>query len=554
MLLHQAALFLFPLLSQGSGNNGNSGSASGFSATWTGYGGSIFNQRWASQNKDITSANVKTLTTHCNVHYNVGGISATPSISGNIAYYPTWAGALVAFDYTRCKTVWTLNVTKVVEDFAPPSTLQVASSGALASRTSPTVDGDILYFGTLVNALLVAVDKNTGRVLGRTQVNPHELAIVTMAPTVYNGKIFVGSSSTEEGASIQLNHTCCSFIGNVAAYSFDKSRNKFTTLWDIPMIPQHQAEAGWSGVAVWGSNPPIDTVRNQVIFGTGNAYSVPDIITQCQNETANIPAVAQGLVSDPCLPKDILTESVIAIDIDLGIINWVYQLPALDSWVVACGIPGSPSKTKPSNCPERPGPDVDFGMAPVFVPGSENTPYGKDTIVIGQKSGALYTLSAQAGELFWVIMTNPGGLGGGLSWGISVDDSQVYYTAINSNAGPWTIEPSGIKTNSSAYGSASLKDGTFLWGIPVPGGGTSYGPPTAVGDVVLVARTGTNNDSKLVAIQKHTGKILDTWEVNGLFRGGVSVQDNSVLFGTGYGGFAGPLTPGNLTVLTLKGH
>jgi hypothetical protein len=38
---------------------------------------------------------------------------------------------------------------------------------------------------------------------------------------------------------------------------------------------------------------------------------------------------------------------------------------------------------------ETPGPDADFGMAPSFVPGSRSTPYGKDTLVVGQKNGNL---------------------------------------------------------------------------------------------------------------------------------------------------------------------
>ena len=38
--------------------------------------------------------------------------------------------------------------------------------------------------------------------------------------------------------------------------------------------------AGYTGNAVWGSSPAIDTKRNQVYIATGNNYSVPDDVLQ----------------------------------------------------------------------------------------------------------------------------------------------------------------------------------------------------------------------------------------------------------------------------------
>ena len=54
------------------------------------------------------------------------------------------------------------------------------------------------------------------------------------------------------------------------ALSFAPSAGKFSVLWDIPMIPKYQAEAGWSGASVWGSQPSIDTNRGQVFIATAN--------------------------------------------------------------------------------------------------------------------------------------------------------------------------------------------------------------------------------------------------------------------------------------------
>jgi hypothetical protein len=59
------------------------------------------------------------------------------------------------------------------------------------SRTSPQIDGNVLYFGTLTHALAAAVNRLTGKLLGTVQTNPLPLAVVTMSPTFFDGKLFV---------------------------------------------------------------------------------------------------------------------------------------------------------------------------------------------------------------------------------------------------------------------------------------------------------------------------------------------------------------------------
>lgn len=102
-----------------------------------------------------------------------------------------------------------------------------------------------------------------------------------------------------------------------------------------------------------------------------------------------------------------------------------------------------------------------------------------------------------------------------MSWGIAVDDCRVYFTAINSLDVPWQLQPSNQTVDRSEYGAESLSNGTILWEIATPSDGVAYGPPTVVGDLVLVARTGSDpngthsfdsTNGSLIAIQKSTGK------------------------------------------------
>jgi outer membrane protein assembly factor BamB len=318
---------------------------------WSGWGANYYNNRWASANTAVSSSSITSLTPYCKIPYPIG-VSATPVVSGDIVFYPTWDGSFVALDYITCQVLWQINVFDIISGYAPITELQRNYSKAV-SRTSPQLDDKVLYFGTNMHALIVAVNRFTGTTLGIIQINPHPLASATMSPTLYDGILFAGASSSEEAADGIPGYTCCSFVGNFLAMTFDSSNGKFEVLWNVSMIPEIEAARGWSGAGIWGSQPSIDPSRGQVFIGTGNTYSIPEAIVKCQNATQNITAV-EGL-HDPCLPPDIWQEAVLAIDIKFGIVKWVFHLSPLDAYTEACDSP-----TNKVQCPEKPGLDVDL--------------------------------------------------------------------------------------------------------------------------------------------------------------------------------------------------
>lgn len=279
------------------------------------------------------------------------------------------------------------------------------------------------------------------------------------------------------------------------------------------MVPP---DSGWTGAAIWGSQPSVDTKRSQVYVATGNVYTIPPEWSACKSRTANLTVVKNGL-TDPCVPKHVYQESVLAFDMETGYINWVTPLSPIDAWTVACGTGPTPKPPPTKNCPKDPGPDADFGMMPTLVPGSAKTPLGKDMLVIGQKSGFLYGLSAEAGTVFWSVATSPGGNTGGLIWGIAVDDSRAYYTAVNTYGSNFTLlgdtPAAGSVITNSAFGSASLKDGSTQWQTQSPKDSFSEMLPSVVGDVVLFGYTGIGKNYEtthgaLVPVDKNTGAIL----------------------------------------------
>lgn len=70
-------------------------------------------------------------------------------------------------------------------------------------------------------------------------------------------------------------------------------------------------------------------------------------------------------------------------------------------------------------------------------------------------------------------------------------------------------------------------------------GYTSLGPPSVVGDLVLVAKSGvgdgfTVGNRSLMVLGKEDGKILREVDVDATFHGGVAVVEGNIMFGTGY--------------------
>jgi outer membrane protein assembly factor BamB len=512
---------------------------------WLGFGGDIYNNHWASSDALIDVNNIETLQPVCQKAYDPG-VSAAPLIEGGVAFYPTWNGLLVALDYKECKTLWELNVTELILKEKGDSSAIVATGAALAARTTPVSDGDVLYIGTLARAILVAIDKHTGRVIDTLSIGNHPLAILTQSPTLYDGRLFIGVSTTESGGpsldpSYRLSH-------HGAMHAVALRHGRLALLWTTHMIPPG---SDFSGASVWGSQPSIDPIRQQVFIGTGQLFSLPPEIVECQDANKNLAANRKHLTNEPCMPRNVYQTSVLALDIATGKINWYRTLGPLDAWNAACNpelFPGSDTDQPGPKCPKNVGNDTDFGMAPVFVLGSEATPDGKDIIVAGQKNGNLYAFSASTGTTLWGRAVAPGGLEGGLSWGVAIDDRAVYYTAINSNRVNFTL-PNGDIVSSSAFGAVNLRDGSTIWQTAAPRNSSTVVAPVVVNNIVLTGVSGNWSDGNFfpigpgsfVALNKQTGEIVLETPLDAYFRGNIATVHDYVLFGTGYGGLEAPM-------------
>jgi outer membrane protein assembly factor BamB len=350
---------------------------------WPNHGGGILNRREAYYEKEIspkTVAKLKRKWQFLTKH----NVTATPSVSlDGVVYFPSSDGYLYAVCATTGNVIWQKNLTKVTK-----------SPITIFSRTTPVVTKDLLLVAIYGPALMLAMDRNTGDIVWSTLLDPNPLAVLTMSGTIYKSGLFVGTSSEEEGLGIN-SVDCCYFQGSFLKLDLITGDIKWRTL----MIPDnHGNKHLYSGAAIWGSSPPIDIHRNLVIFATGNLYTTPPNITQCeQNQLKE----KHPIVPDPCIKPSDHSESVLALDLENGTIIWSRHLGGYDTWNVNCVQPQNP------NCPPIPGPDADFGEAPLLHSILDHSvhPHSKqDVAIVGQKNGFVWALDRNDGHIVWATV------------------------------------------------------------------------------------------------------------------------------------------------------
>ncbi|HSL02332.1 MAG TPA: PQQ-binding-like beta-propeller repeat protein, partial [Nitrospiraceae bacterium] len=250
------------------------------------------------------------------------------------------------------------------------------------SRVSPAIFEDELIFGDNVKsavehdgAHVMAVDRNSGKLLWITQVDAHPAAIITGSPVFSGTVVYVGVSSNEEALATNPSYKCCTFRGSVVAL------NAITgaILWKTFVVPENKGQSNsYSGGAVW-QPPAIDPVRGLLFIGSGNNYTVPQSVLDCQRA-----AITAGNPDKVCTPADDHFDSAMAFDLKTGAIKWATGVMAFDAWTVSCL-----TSLTAINCPEPSGPDFDLGgSGPNLL---------ANMVGFGQKSGTYWAMNPDTG-------------------------------------------------------------------------------------------------------------------------------------------------------------
>jgi alcohol dehydrogenase (cytochrome c) len=271
------------------------------------------------------------------------------------------------------------------------------------NRGVAAADG-LLYMGTL-DAKLVALDAKTGAVAWETEIaDPEKGYSETMAPTVVDGKVLIGTNGGEYGIR-----------GFVKA--FDAKTGNL--LWTFYTIPETGQEGTWAthdptgrnllrdiaaekktlqddggdfyqtlGGGVW-MTPAVDLATRTVFFVVGNPS--PDLYG----------AIRPG--------DNLYTDSMVAVDLDTGAYKWHSQYVPHDLW------------------------DLDSVSPVVLTEAKDKAGKMRKVAIHGSKTGHIYVNDRATGELIrfsqamvpqenmWVLPTTSGarmlpGANGGVEW------------------------------------------------------------------------------------------------------------------------------------------
>jgi polyvinyl alcohol dehydrogenase (cytochrome) len=445
---------------------GVSGASAPFTgASWNGWGIDARNTRFQSAAAaGLTAADVPKL--KLKWAFGMPGVSASGSqvsVVGSRAFVGTRNGIVYSLDAQTGCLVWAFEASAAVR-----------STPLVVTQTS----GDVVYFGD-AHAQVYAVDAKTGALKWKTKVEDHLDAIITGGVSFANGRVFVGVASMEEGSGALPTYQCCTFRGSVSALDAASGKPIWKT-YTIPEEPQPTTRSsrgtqlfGPSGAGVWGA-PALDAARNRVYLATGDAYS------------------------QPAAPS---TDAIMALAMDTGKIAWVRQTLAGDAWTTACL--GADTAGK-ENCPAKAGPDHDFGSATALV-----TLNGRRLVIAGQKSGELYAVNADSGEMVWKMRAGDGGVLGGIEWGFATDGLSAFVSLSNA----FEKKPG----EAGGVVSVNLADGKPRWTAPPSGDtcgtrtGCSTGQPAAVSAMPGVIFSGAL-DGHLRAYDSSSGKVI--WDVD----------------------------------------
>jgi polyvinyl alcohol dehydrogenase (cytochrome) len=448
---------------------------------------------------------------------------AQPTIVGGLLFVGGGDREVYALDAKSGCTRWVFKTEAVVRT--------AISFGPIAGT-----DQFAVFFGDLY-ANAYAVNAITGALIWKTKVEDHLAALITGAPTLYSGILYVPVSSKEEVTGTPSTYQCCTFRGSVVALDSATGKQiwKGYTVPEAPRPTKRNAMGtqlyGPSGAAVW-SAPTIDVQRQALYVATGDNYSDPP------SETS---------------------DAILAFDLSTGRMLWHRQATANDSYITSC------LGADRTNCPESNGPDHDFGQSPILL----TMRSGQRVLVAGQKSGVVHALDPdQEGKILWQTRVGKGGPLGGIMWGSAADQDRVYvansdvrftpggYKDLDPNAGGGLFAldlatgkismqvppvPCGSRSRCSPALAAAV---TAIPGVVFSGGMSGYLRAYATDDARLLWEVDTARDYPIVNGGSARGGAMDG--------PGPTIVDGMLYVNSGYAQWGG--LPGNVLLAFEVGN
>jgi polyvinyl alcohol dehydrogenase (cytochrome) len=482
------------------------------SAQWNGWGHGPDNARYQPE-PAIRASDVAKLALKWAYGYQGGTEFGQPTVVDGRLFVTSSTGRIYSIDAKTGCTYWTYDAAAGSSTAITIGELARSKVAALPRKLKRTLAHlDVIkapsaaFFGD-DSGTVYALDAQKGTLLWKTRVDTHPLARIAGAPALYNNRLYVAVSSTEDAAAANPTYSCCTFRGSVAALDAGSGKTlwKSYTVLEEPVPTRTNAagiqEFGPAGAGI-SSSPTIDVKRDVLYVATGSP--------------------ANGI-------EQSLTDAIVAFDLADGKLRWVKQLLRPDVKESAAG----------------------FSSPPVL----RTLATGNQVLLAGQRSGVVYSLDPDhGGEVLWQTRiggSGPSGMGnagssvgppgvsgaaGGVAWGSAADHRNLYVALSGSLAQP--SNPLGSLT------ALDIKTGMERWhmeGLVPPCSGAetlcSHAQAQAVTVMPGSAFSGSM-DGHLRAYSTIDGKVLWDFDTAREFQTNNGVKANG-----------GPLDHGGATIV-----
>ncbi len=320
-------------------------------------------------------------------------METAPIVADGVMYLTTSYDHVYAIDATTGKEFWHYK-----HQMGPLTTFCCGPN-----NKGVAIDGGTVYIGTL-DAKLVALDARSGKVLWQTDIaDPEKGYSETMAPTVVDGKVLIGTNGGEYGIR-----------GFVKA--FDAKDGKL--LWTFYTIPEKGHEGAWAETDATGRNLHRDIAAEKAQFAKdssfyqtlgGGVWMNPAVDLSTRTVFFVVGNPSPDLYGAERPGDNLYTDSLVAVDLDSGNYKWHSQYVPHDVW------------------------DLDAVSPPILIDVKDKSGKMVPAVIHGGKTGHIYVNDRKDGKLIrfseamipqenmWVLPTETGarmlpGANGGVEW------------------------------------------------------------------------------------------------------------------------------------------
>ncbi|HVE09583.1 MAG TPA: PQQ-dependent dehydrogenase, methanol/ethanol family [Paraburkholderia sp.] len=362
------------------------------------------------------------------------------------------------------------------------------------------ISGDRLFMGTL-DAKLVALDAKTGKLLWETQIaDPEQGYSETMAPTVVEDKVLIGTNGGEYGIR-----------GFVKAFSATDGH----LLWTFYTIPETGQEGVWATADATGRDMKRDIAKEKQTLTSkggdfyktlgGGVWMTPAIDRKTRTVIFVVGNPSPDLYGAIRPGDNLYTDSMVAVDLDTGKYKWHSQYIAHDVW------------------------DLDAVSPPILLDVRDKDGKMVPGVIHGGKTGHVYVHERATGKLIrfsqamipqedmWTLPTEAGarmlpGANGGVEWSPMAFDPQTRLVYAANLHQPMTYQVAEV-----AYpGGSKLWLGGAFKTIPSE---QQWGKLSAVNVDTGKVMWDVKTDQPLIGgVLATAGGLVFNGEGNGLFR------------------------------------